>query len=128
MLSCRYRDGLVWAVVLSPAFVSGQQLVAALRALERSTPFPPGTGLLLDARAVSHDARGHTASELATTVLELGHLGIGRCAVVPTPARVRQAEKFVEAASSDSIPMALFLKPDAAVHWLRTGNREEASA
>ena len=125
MLSCQFRDGLAWAVILSPAFVSGRQLLGALRALERSTGFPKGTGLLLDARAVSADARGHTPSELSTTAFDLGILGIGRCAVVPTPARIRQAERFAEVAEGESLPMAVFLDPAPAVRWLLTGKRDE---
>ena len=128
MLSCQFRDGLAWAVVLSPAFVPCRQLLGALRALERSTGFPKGTGLLLDARALRADARGHTASELSTTAFELGILGIGRCALVPTPARIRQAERFAEVAGSESLPMAVFLEPEPAVRWLLSGKAGEPVA
>ena len=128
MLGCQFRDGLAWAVILSPAYVAGRQLLAALRALERSTGFPKGTGLLLDARALRADARGHTPSELSATAVELGILGIGRCAVVPTPARIRHAERFVDVAGSESLPIAVFLEPAPAVRWLVTGKADEPVA
>ena len=118
------RDGVAWATVLSPAFVSGRQLLGALKALERATGFPRGTGLLLDARAVSDDARGHTQSELSMAALDLVTFGIGRCALVPTPARVDQARRFAAAATKETLPTAIFLEPAPALRWLLAGNDE----
>jgi hypothetical protein len=125
MLSCQIRDGFAWASVLSPAYVSVRELLGALRALERSTHFPRGTGLLLDARAVSPDARGHTPSELSLAAFDLVTLGIGRCAVVPVPERVDRAQRFADAAKAESLPTAVFLEPELALHWLRTGKRND---
>jgi hypothetical protein len=128
VLSCQFRDGVAWAVVLSPAFVSGPQLVGALRALERAAHFPRGTGLLVDGRAVGDDARGHTVSELSSIAFEMGVLGIDRCAVVPAPTRVSRAERFANAARKDGLTVSVFLDPEEAVRWLRAGRGDQPSA
>jgi hypothetical protein len=125
MLSCQMRDGLAWATVLSPSFVSGRELLDALRGLERLTHFPRGTGLLLDGRSVSEEARGHATSDLSMAAFELVHLGIGRCAVVHAPARLDQALRFVSVAKAEALPMAVFLEPAPAVQWLLTGGINE---
>jgi hypothetical protein len=126
MLSCQFRDGLVWASALSPAFVSGRQLTAALRALERSTRFPRGTGLLVDARAISPGARRHTRAELSVATLDLVNMGIARCALVPVAARIAQAELFAGVALAESLPMAVFLDPEPALRWLQGGGTPNA--
>jgi hypothetical protein len=126
MLRCEIRDGLAWATVIAPTFVSGEELVEALRALERSTHFPRGTGLFLDGRVVSPDAGSHAPDELTAVAAELRNLGIGRCALVPMLARVDQAQRFAQAAKSQSLPVAVFLDPEPALRWLQTGDAPSA--